>query len=82
MEEDKFYNNIQKALDDLPENFSILEEQIDVGIQMKYFEFTKSLRDKDISEECFEAREELFDKEVDEERKKEILAAIAVYDDV
>nr|WP_319999394.1 hypothetical protein [uncultured Draconibacterium sp.] len=82
MEEDKFYNNIQKALDDLPENFSILEEQIDVGIQMKYFEFAKLLKDRDISEECFEAREELFDKEVDEERKKEILTAIAVYDDV
>ncbi|QIA08981.1 hypothetical protein [Draconibacterium halophilum] len=82
MEEDKFYNNIQKALDDLPENFSILEEQIDVAIQMKYLEFTKLLRSKDISEECFDAREELFDEEVDEERKKEILTAIAVYDDV
>jgi len=79
MEEDKFYNNIQKALDDLPENFSILEEQIDVGIQMKYFEFARLLKDRDTSEE---AREELFDKDVDEERKKEILTAIAVYDDV
>lgn len=82
MEEDKYYKNIQKALEDLPENYSILEEQIDVEIQMKYFEFTKSIRKKNISEECFKDREELFDSEVGEERKKEILTAIAVYDDV
>ncbi|WP_346854312.1 hypothetical protein [uncultured Draconibacterium sp.] len=82
MEEDKYYKNIQKALEDLPENYSILEEQIDVEIQMKYFEFTKSMREKNISEECFTDREELFDSEVGEERKKEILTAIAVYDDV
>ncbi|HYQ57768.1 MAG TPA: hypothetical protein VEP89_10515 [Draconibacterium sp.] len=82
MEKDKFYNNIQKALDDLPENFKILEERIDVGIQMKYFKFVKKLRDKGISESCFEARNELFDPEIGDERKREILCAIAVYDDV
>ncbi|MCY1720135.1 hypothetical protein OU798_07260 [Prolixibacteraceae bacterium Z1-6] len=82
MEGDKFYKNIQKALEDLPENFSILEEQIDVGIQMKYFEFTKKQREKDIDEGCFIERDQLFDDEVGEERKKEILTSIAVYDDV
>lgn len=82
MEEDKYYKNIQKALEDLPENYSILEEQIDVAVQVKYFEFTKKLREKDISEECFEQREQLFDANVKEERKREILTSIAVYDDV
>ena len=82
MKEDKLYNNIQKALEDLPNNYSILEEQIDIEIQMKYFEFSKTIRDKDIAEACFEEREQLFDDGVEEERKKEILAAIAVYNDV
>lgn len=82
MKEDKLYNNIQKALEDLPNNYSILEEQIDIEIQMKYFEFSKSIRDKDIAEACFEEREQLFDDGLEEERKKEILAAIAVYNDV
>lgn len=77
-----FYRNIKKALEDLPKNFSILEEQIDIEVQMKYFEFTKKLRDKDISVECFEQREKLFDDDITEERKKEILLSIAVYDDV
>ncbi len=82
MEEDKFYQNIQKALEDLPQNFRILEERIDVEVQMKYFEFTKKIRGEDIAEKSFEEREQLFDPELDDERKKEILAAIAVYDDV
>lgn len=82
MEEDKFYKNIQKALEDLPENYNILEEQIDIDVQMKYFEFTKNTREKDNAEECFEKRDELFNDEMGEERKKEILTAIAVYDDV
>lgn len=82
MEEDKFYNNIKKAFEDLPENFSILEERIDIEIQMKYFEFSKKLKEEDTAEACFISREELFDATVDEERKKEILTSIAVFDDV
>lgn len=82
MEEDKIYNNIKKAFEDLPQNFSILEERIDIEVQMKYFEYSKKLREKDISEECFQAREDLFKQETGEERKKEILTSIAVYDDV
>ncbi len=82
MEEDKLYNNIQKALEDLPNNYKILEEQIDIEIQMKYFEYTKTRRSDTSVEQCFNEREELFDEEVGEERKKEILAAIAVYNDV
>lgn len=82
MEEDRYYNNIQKALEDLPQNFSILEEQIDVQIQKQYFEFTKQMREKNEGEECFEQRDKLFEAEIEEERKKEILTSIAVYDDV
>ena len=78
MEEDKFYNNIKKAFEDLPENFSILEERIDIEIQMKYFEFSKKLKDKDIAEACFNNREELFDIEVEEENGKTVLKGYAV----
>lgn len=82
MEEDQFYDNIQKALENIPENFSILEERIEVEIQMKYFEFAKKIRSSESSEDLFECREELFDEEVDEERKKEILVSIANLDEV
>jgi len=82
MEEKQFYQNIQKVLDDLPDNFSILEEQIDIEIQMKYFELANEVRSKKLGEECFENREELFNPEVSIERKKEILLSIAIIDDV
>lgn len=82
MEEDKFYNNIRKALDDLPDNFSILEERIDVGIQMKYLQYVKSENDRNNLKSCFDNRQELFEEGVDDDRRKEILTAIAAYDDV
>jgi hypothetical protein len=82
MEEEQFYNNIQKALETLPENYSILEEQIEIEIQMKYFDSAQKIRESDIAEECFANREELNSDEVSVERKKEILCAIANLDNV
>ena len=82
MEEKQFYHNIQKVLDDLPDNFSILEEQIDIEIQVKYFEIANRVRSKQIAVECFENREQLFLPDVSEERKREILLSIAAIDDV
>lgn len=82
MEEEIFYNNIQKALENLPDNFNILEEQIDMEVQMRYFEFSQNNRTTLLSEECFRNREQLFCPETEMERKKEILSAIAAVDDV
>ncbi|QGY46370.1 hypothetical protein GM418_22715 [Maribellus comscasis] len=84
MKEDKFYNNIQKALENLPENFNILEEQIDIEIQMQYFEYSKKIRDKDKerTEEFNNGEGELFSEDVDIGRKKEILSTLATVDDV
>ncbi len=82
MEEDDLYNDIQKVFEEFPGDFNILEEQIDIDIQMKYFEFSKKVKQEDILQECFEKRDELFLPETGEERKKEILTAIASVDDV
>jgi hypothetical protein len=41
MKDEEFYNDIQKLFEDLPGNFNILEEQIDLEVQMKYFEISK-----------------------------------------
>lgn len=82
MEEKQFYQNIKKVLDDLPENFSILEEQIDIEVQMKYFEQAKQVRGLKLETECFENRDLLFSPDADLARKKEILLTIATLDDV
>jgi hypothetical protein len=82
MKEKQFYQNIQKVLENLPENFSILEEQIDIEVQMKYFDFVQKKRTDELSAECFENRDDLFSENTDFERKKEILVNIATIDDV
>ena len=82
MKEKQFYQNIQKVLENLPENFSILEEQIDIDVQMKYFDFVQKVRTDDAAAKCFESKEELFSENTDFERKKEILVNIATIDDV
>lgn len=82
MEEKHFYQNIQKVLESLPENFSILEEQIDIDIQVKYFDLAKKIRSKVNADESFEQSAELFSEEVAEKRKREILLSIASIDDV
>jgi hypothetical protein len=82
MEGKQFYHNIQKVLDDLPDNFSILEEQIDIEVQMKYFELAKKVRARNLATEYFENREQLFLPDLSDERKREILLSIASIDDV
>ena len=82
MEEDIFYNNIQKALENLPDDFNILEEKIDIEIQMQYFDFSKNNRTDELISECFEDKEQLFDPEIGTARKKEILSGMAAYNDV
>ena len=82
MEEEKFYQNIQKALENLPENVSILEEQIEIELQMKYFEYVEKLREHGPTKDCFKHRRELFKPEINEERKKEILSSLAMLDEV
>ncbi len=82
MKDEIFYNNIQKALENLPDNFNILEEQIDIDIQMQYFDFAKEFREKVDPDEVFEHRDELFEEGTLPERQKEILSVLSVIDDV
>lgn len=82
MEEDQFYKNLQKALENLPENYSILEERIEIEIQTKYFEFAKGIRKSEDSGKYYEKRDDLFSEDIDAGKKKEILVAISNLDDV
>jgi len=77
MDEEYLYSKIQEALRNVPENFNILEEQIDVQLQMDYFAFARELREEEDLEQFQEQRDALFDPEVPEEKKKKILVALA-----
>ncbi len=73
MGDQKFYNNLQSALANLNDNFDILEEQIDVELQMQYFEYVNQRRDKAVSKEIPENSDDLFAGDTPIEQKKEIL---------
>ncbi|MBW6533569.1 MAG: hypothetical protein K0B11_01040 [Mariniphaga sp.] len=82
MKDEEFYNDIQKLFEDLPGNFNILEEQIDLEVQMKYFEISRKVRDDEAEKNYLEFADELFIPETDLDQKKEILIGLAGTDDV
>ena len=80
--EDDIYKDFHKIFEELPGNFNILEEQIDLEVQMKYFKLSKKMKEKNTGKNFLKESEHLFLKELDTERKKEILIGLAGTDDV
>jgi len=80
----KSYNEINDFLQNLPKNFSILQEEIDIEIQMEYFERIKNLKKtvKIDSEDLPIKIAELKLSSISEEEKKDILIQLASVDDV
>lgn len=77
MNEEFLYKKIQEALESIPENFSILEEQIDVELQMKYFEFSRKFKEDEDVDYYIGLKQGLFDTLTDLETRKKILVALA-----
>ena len=78
------YNEINDFLKNLPKNFSILQEEIDIEIQVAYFERAKSIK----SQHNFSTKEtdtkiaELNITESTDEQKKDILIELGSVDNV
>lgn len=82
MEEYNDLKKIQDAISSLPDNFSILEEQIDVELQMEYFEFTKDRRNNRAIRNFKLAEKKLYKPELSELEKKRLLVRLAGHDKV
>ena len=77
MEEDNIYKKIQEAISSLPENFSILEEQIDVELQMEYFNYSREIKAKYSVELILQHQIDLFNPAVPIDEKKNLLVLLA-----
>lgn len=77
MDEEFLYNRIREALEHIPSNFNVLEEQIDVQLQMEYFKFARKFRKKKDMKLAAEMGDLLFEEEVPSEMKRKILVALA-----
>ena len=77
MEDDNIYKRIQEAISSLPENFSVLEEQIDIELQMEYFNYGRDLKTNFSSEMILQHQSDLFDPDVPLDEKKNLLVLLA-----
>ena len=78
MENENIYNKIQEFLGGLENNFSLMEDPVDVVVQMNYFETSGRTRGVEIKEEALLARkDELFDPMLSIEDKKVLLVQMA-----
>lgn len=76
-EYENIYDTINDILGSSQGNFSILEEQIDVDLQMEYFEYSKNYKQTKSAEEIIESKDAIFEKEIPEEGKKNLLIELA-----
>jgi hypothetical protein len=77
MDEDNIYKRIQEAISTLPENFSILEEQIDVELQLEYFNYGRDLKTNFSDQLILQHQADLFDQSVPLDEKKNLLVLLA-----
>jgi len=78
--EENIQDKLQSFLGKIPENFSVLEEEIDIDTQMEYFKFAKDLsRENDT--DVIEKADLLYDDRVSIDEKKEILVLLAGIDE-
>jgi hypothetical protein len=77
MDEDNIYKKIQETISSLPENFCILEEQIDVELQMEYFNYSRELKTGFPVELILQHQDDLFDPAIPLDEKKNLLVLLA-----
>ncbi len=82
MDDESLYRKIQDALNEIPGNFNILEEQIDIQLQMEYFEFVKKFREGPLMDDFLGDSAVLLDPNADIDTRKKVLAALASVSDV
>jgi hypothetical protein len=82
MEEENIYKRIQEAISSLPENFSILEEQIDVELQMEYFNYSRDMKSGFSEDLISNHQNDLFSPDVSLDEKKNLLVLLASQDKV
>jgi hypothetical protein len=81
-ENENIYDKIQELFGNLQGNYSILEEQIDIDLQMEYFDFSKKLKKDFKPEDILEKKEMLFDETTDKVKKKLLLVQLASLEEV
>ncbi len=74
---ENIYDKIKELFGTIPGQFSVLEEQIDIDLQMKYFEFSREMKVDLQPDTVMNESPNLFRDDIGTDRKKELLAKLA-----
>jgi hypothetical protein len=78
--QDNIFDKIQEILGSFSVNFSILEHQVDVRVQMEYFDFSRNLRRDFDPELVLKQEQDLYNDEISFDSKRELLVSLASVD--
>ncbi len=81
-EDENIFNQIKSIIGNNSPTFNILEEQIDIDLQLEYFEYSKNYIDSDENYSIDELKQILFEETAFEEEKKTALVKLAIINDV
>ena len=76
------HNKILEMFGSTPNNFNILEYQIDLNLQLEYFEFALELNRNEGRDKTLKSRDLLFDNYFPVDEKKKLLLKLAAIDKV
>ncbi len=79
-DQENIFDKIQEILGSFSGNFSILEHQVDVRVQIDYFDFSRNLRRDFDPELILKQEENLYNPEISIDSKKELLVSLASID--
>jgi ASC-1-like (ASCH) protein len=82
MNQENLYEKIQELLGNLKGNFNILEDQIDIDVQLEYFESSKEIKKTIDSDITLDQKENLFSNKISLDNKKSLLISLASIDRV
>lgn len=80
--QENIYDKIKEMFGELNDNLSVIEDQIDVDLQMEYFEYSKNLLPRLSSKEIIDKKDNIFEKNIPLEDKKNLLVQLASVDSI
>jgi len=79
---ENIYERIREIFGRIPPNYNILEEQIDIDLQMEYFEQSRQVKQGLTPDEVMSRKDQIFDRCIPEEDRKNLFAQLASIEDV
>lgn len=80
--DENIYEKIQEIFGSMPAKFSVLEEEINIDMQMEYFEFSKLHKDDLPPKEVLNRKDLLFNRNTTQYEKKLLLSQLASLEEV